>query len=238
MLFIMKIPPQRERLHSVTTVLLIFLFVSAAALSVKCSADLIRYSHRFPVWFVPSFVVGIAALLSAAAAMVRRAFKARDKIHWARGSEARDIWILVALSFVYTSAVHGFYPFRPAPLALLLAQDAVFKLYMVLALLGFIVSAACGVLYSRGKRQAAVLTLLSSAVFLLAPSDNCINPFNYWWLENVGASPLVFVPNLFAIIFGTVGLVGVHTRLNTWILAGTGMSVGLLGLGHLLRVIW
>jgi hypothetical protein len=76
------------------------------------------------------------------------------------------------------------------------------------------------------------------AILLLVPNDACRNPFNMWWLTTVGASPLMFVPNLFAIIFGTAALSGVHRRLNISALAGTGVAVTVLGLGHMFRVIW
>jgi hypothetical protein len=232
------IPPRRESLNGAATVVLIALVASATALSVKCCVDLVRSADHFPGWFVPSFVVGIAALLSYTAAIMLRVWQGRDHVAWASGSAAVVIWILLPLSFVCTSAVHGFYPFRPIPLAMLPALDPILKLNFGLTLFGFVASASCGVLYAFGKRQAAVAGLLVSAVLLLVPNDACSNPFNYWWLDTVGASPLMFIPNVFAIVFGTAALVGVHRGLNVLALAGTGMSVGLLGLGHIFRVIW
>jgi hypothetical protein len=170
--------------------------------------------------------------------MMFRAWRLRGSVRWAHGLGAMAIWVLIPLSFVCTSAVHGFYPFRPASMAMFLALDPVLKLNMGLTMFGFLASVCCGVLYACGRRQLAVSVLLGSAVMLLVPNDACKNPFNEWWLANVGASPLMFVPNLFAIVFGTTALVGVHRPLNTMALFGVGVSVLLLGIGHIFRVIW
>ena len=82
------------------------------------------------------------------------------------------------------------------------------------------------------------MALLCLAVPLLIPNDACGNAFNRWWLAKVGASPLMFVPNLFAIVFATSALMGVHRRVNLLAVLAVGLSVGLLGLGHMWRLIW
>ena len=225
-------------LFGAATVLLVIVFTSATALSIKCSADLLGLSDHFPDWFVPSFVIGIAGLLGLSATMVFRTWQYRRSVRWAHGPAALAIWILLPLSFVCTSAVHGFYPFRPASLSQFMELDPFLKFNMGMSLFGFVAAASCGVLYARGRRHAAVLGLLGSAVVLLVPNDACGNAFNYWWLATIGASPLMFVPNLFAIMFGTAALIGVHRRLNMLALGGTGMAVAFLGLGHMFRVIW
>ena len=148
------------------------------------------------------------------------------------------IWVLLCLSFVCTSAVHGFYPFRPARPTVFLELDPILQLNMLVTALGFAASACCAVLYLRGRHRAAVTALLVLALVLLVPNDACKNTFNRWWIAHLGASPLMFVPNQFAIVFGTAALIGVDRRLTSAALCIVALSVGLLGLGHMWHVIW
>jgi hypothetical protein len=36
-------------------------------------------------------------------------------------------------------------------------------------------------------------TLLALSILLLIPNDKCANPQNWWWLNNVGASPMTYI---------------------------------------------
>jgi hypothetical protein len=72
----------------------------------------------------------------------------------------------------------------------------------------------------------------------MIPNDDCLNSFNRSWIRWVGASPLMYVPNLFAILFVGSGLRGVHPRLNGLLAAGACLGALLLGLGHMTRLIW
>jgi hypothetical protein len=225
-------------LHRIALILSITVFAAASALSIKCSADLIMAAGRFPGWFVPAFVVGIAALLSYGLFMMLGLWNQRRSVEWAGGANAVVIWVLIPLLFICTSAVHAFYPFRPVPLSALLSANPVLQLNFGLTAFGLLVSIFCGVLYALGRRQAAVGLLLGLGVLLLIPNDACNNPFNEWWIARLGASPLMFVPNMFAIIFAVAALTGVYKRINTLALAAVGISVALLGLGHMSRVIW
>lgn len=89
-------------------------FTAASTLSIKCCFDLVGVADRFPGWFVPTFVAGVVTLLSFSAVMMVQTWRKRDGICWANGAGATVVWFLIPLSFVCTSAVHGFYPFRPA----------------------------------------------------------------------------------------------------------------------------
>jgi hypothetical protein len=73
---------------------------------------------------------------------------------------------------------------------------------------------------------------------LLVPNDDCPNPFNESWLGTVGASPLMFLPNVYASLFALSALLGYKPRLSALALAGTCVAVALLGIGHSLRIIW
>ncbi|HVR96127.1 MAG TPA: hypothetical protein VMW27_05905, partial [Thermoanaerobaculia bacterium] len=172
----------------------------AALLSLKTSWDLIGQAEQFPSWFVPLFVAGVAGLVAWAGLAVMGIWR-RRAVQPAEGGLATAVWLLLPLSFVCTSSVHQFFPFRPAPLAAY--RDVVPMLGFNLALTGFAFLAVVGLalLYRFGRRDAAILGLMALGFLLLVPNDDCANPFNERWIATVGASPLMFLPNLYAGLF-------------------------------------
>lgn len=104
--------------------------------------------------------------------------------------------------------------------------------------IGFLAAAALAWLYRSGRREEALLGLMVLGFALLVPNDDCPNPFNETWIAAVGASPLMFLPNLYAGLFGTAALVGWRPRSSALALAGTCVAVALLGIGHSARIIW
>lgn len=215
--------------------LAVLVFLAAAALSAKTAFDLTGDRERFPSWFVPAFVAGLAALVFYAAWTTLEIWRARAT---ARPGENGWVLLLLPLSFVCTSAVHQFYPFRPSVVRVWGGLDPVLQLNLALTGAGFLAAVSLALLYRSGLRERAILGLLALDLLLLVPNDACANPFNGWWIDTVGASPLMFVPNLFASLFGIAALLGVHPRWNTAALAAACLGVTLLGLGHMTRVIW
>lgn len=211
-------------------------FAAAALLSVKTGFDLLTAREAFPSWFVPAFVAGLAALLSYAAWVFFQLRRSESRP--LGGKVGAAVWILVPLSFVCTSAVHQFYPFRPSVAAVYGELDSMLRFNLALAALGFLVSAGLAALYLSGRREEAILGLLVLNLLLLVPNDACRNPFNEWWIATVGASPLMFVPNLYASLFAVAALLGVRPRLNVAAVAAACLGVTLLGLGHMTRLIW
>ena len=215
------------------------LFAAAAGLSLKTAWDLLLRAERFPGWFVPAFVAGQAVLIvfsGWSAAGIWMASREPERPVSARASLL--VWPLLVLSFVCTSSVHQFHPFRPAPLATYMEASPVLRFNLALSALGLLATAAIALLDRAGRRSGALLGLALLGVLLLVPNDDCANPFNEWWLAALGASPLMFVPNLYAILFGTAALLGVRPRLHALALAAACAGVTLLGLGHMTRVIW
>ena len=104
--------------------------------------------------------------------------------------------------------------------------------------LGFLAALALGVIYRSGRRDAALFGLMLLGFLLLVPNDDCSNPFNESWLATVGASPLMFLPNLYASLFALGVLLGFQPRFSALALAGTCVAVALLGIGHSAGVIW
>ncbi len=215
--------------------LAVLVFLAAAALSVKTAIDLTGDRAMFPSWFVPAFVAGLAALVAYAAFVTLGIWRACAT---ARLAENGLVWALLPLSFVCTSAVHQFYPFRPSVIQVWGGLDQVLRLNLTLTGAGFLAAVSLALLYRSGLRERAVLGLLILDLLLLVPNDACANPFNTWWIDAVGASPLMFVPVLYASLFGIAALLGVHPRWNTAALAAACLGVTLLGLGHMTRVIW
>ena len=213
-------------------------FAFAALLSIKTAFDLLGHRAEFPAWFVPAFVVGLAALVSYSAFASFSVWRVRDSARPAGGTLGAAVWVLLPLSFVCTSAVHQLYPFRPSVAAVWGGLDPVLRFNLGMTGFGFLASSALGLLYRYGRREAALLGLLILDFVLLVPNDACANPFNEWWIGALGASPLMFVPNLYASLFAVAALLGVRPRWNLVALAAACVGVMLLGLGHMTRLLW
>lgn len=214
------------------------LFAAAAMLTAKTAWDLLPRARSFPSWFVPLFIAGVAGLAAVAGLFTYGVWRRRGSARPSGGPLAATVWVLLAASFVCTSSVHQFYPFRPSVLAALRGISPVLGFNVVLTGLAFVAAAVLGLVYRAGRREAALAGLLALGFLVLMPNDDCPNPFNETWLAAVGASPLMFLPNVYAVLFALATLLGVRPRLGVLALAGTCAAVTLLGLGHMTRVIW
>lgn len=214
------------------------LFAIAATLTAKTAWDLIARARSFPSWFVPAFVAGVIALAAAAGYVTLGIWRSRRSARPAGGMLAAAVWLLLPLSFVCTSTVHQLYPFRLSAPQAFRQVGTVLAFNLALTGIGFLAAAALAVLYRSGRREEALLGLMTLGFLLLVPNDNCPNPFNETWLATVGASPLMFLPNLYASLFALGALLGFRPRLSALALAGTCVAVALLGIGHSVRIIW
>jgi hypothetical protein len=216
----------------------IVVFAAAALLSLKTALDLLPYRNAFPSWFVPLFVTGLGGLVLCAAGVTRGIWRARRYARPAAGALGGAVWLLLVLSFVATSTVHQLYPFRTLSSEDFLQLDPVLRFNLIVTGVGFAAAAGLAVLYQGGRSAGALVGLFVLDLLLLVPNDACANPFNFWWIAHVGASPLMFVPNLYASLFGAGALLGVHPRWNLFCLAAACVGVALLGLGHSTRILW
>ena len=221
-----------------TAALAAILFATAATLTAKTGWDLLPRARSFPSWFVPAFVAGTAILAAAAGIAALGIWRSRRSARPAGGRLAALVWVLLPLSFVCTSTVHQLYPFRPSVLEAFREVGPVLAFNLALTGIGFLAASALAWLYRSGRREEALLGLMILGFVLLVPNDNCPNPFNETWIATVGASPLMFLPNLYAGLFGTAALVGFRPRLSALALFGTCVAVALLGLGHSAKIIW
>lgn len=218
--------------------LAVVVFAAAALLSVKTAADLIPQRGAFPSWFVPLFVTGLGGLVLCAAGVTSGIWRARRYARPAAGALGGTVWLLLALSFVATSTVHQLYPFRTLSSESFLQLDPVLRFNLILTGAGFAAVAGLGVLYQGSRSAEALAGLFVVSLLVLVPNDACANPFNTWWIARIGASPLMFVPNLYASLFGAGAVLGVHPRWNLFCLAMVCLGVALLGWGHSAHVLW
>lgn len=236
----MTTPPRPDGGESTprTAAFAVVLFAVAAMLTAKTAWDLLSRARSFPSWFVPLFVAGVAGLAILAGLFTFGVWRSRRSARPSGGRLAAAVWGLLAASFVCTSTVHQLYPFRPSLLQALREVGPVLGFNIVLTGLAFLAAVVLGLVYRSGRREAALLGLMILGFLVLVPNDDCPNPFNETWLAAVGASPLMFLPNVYAALFGLAALLGVRPRLGLLALAGTCAAVTLLGLGHMTRVIW
>jgi hypothetical protein len=213
-------------------------FAAAALLSLKTAVDLIPRRSAFPSWFVPLFVAGLCGLVLCAAWVTSGIWRARRSAQPAAGALGGTVWLLLALSFVATSTVHQLYPFRTLSSEDFLQLDLVLRFNLIVTGVGFAAAAGLGVLYQGGWSAGAMVGLFVLDLLLLVPNDACANPFNVWWIARIGASPLMFVPNLYMSLFGAGVLLRVHPRWNLFCLVAACAGVALLGLGHSTHVLW
>lgn len=226
-------------ISSLMKMLLLTVFASAGALSVKAAYDLTKYSEIFPAWFVPSFILAITGLITLGLYFVFQTLKIAHNTSLLAGKQASLLWLPMLLSFLCTTSVHGFYPFHTKVFLILPAIDSVMKINYALVMVALLASITLAFVYIfRQMRHPAVIGLMLISLILLIPNDNCSNPFNYWWIERIGASPLMYVPNMYAALFVTCGLHGVNPKAVGVLAAGICTGSLLLGIGHQLGIIW
>lgn len=197
--------------------------------------------ENFPSWFGPAFLVAIGLLICIICFYIWQLPRTLELVKPPTRYEAGLIWLLLVLSVICTSALHKFYPFRPAvitywpgiPLRLNLL-----KYNFILTAGSLLVVLVLAVLYSLGRRSQAVTGLVILAAVMLVPNDNCGNYFNQPWIKWIGASPLMFIPNSVVILIGYCGLHGIWPRVGILLMAVINACVFLLGLGHLTKVVW
>ena len=196
---------------------------------------------RFPSWFGPAFLLAVVLFLSIISFYLWQVSREKEPAKQVGSPPIRSLWLLLVLSVVCTSALHQFFPFRPDIIARwpdIRASSPVLQYNFVLTACSLLAILALGVLYCLGHKRLAVIGLLVVAAVMLIPNDDCGNDFNRPWLQWIGASPLMFMPNSVVVLIGYCGLHGIRPRIGVLLMAGINAGVLLLGLGHLTQVIW
>ena len=212
---------------------LTFLAVLVVGLSARCLWDVCR-AERFPAWFAPAFSVAVVV----GTFLVLLYALQKDEITSTVSRRVQvSTWALLALSFVCTTSLHSFFPFRPSVPDFWENYPGL-RLNIVLAGAGFAIVLVLASLHALRSPRLANATLVLLAPLLLIPNDDCRNEFNIWWIDSIGASPLMYIPNVLAVMIASAILRGRDSRLGLWLLTGVCVAVFLLGMSHRLRIVW
>jgi len=220
-------------------ILLVTIFAAVGTLSIKAAYDLAENADIFPVWFVPSFILVIIILIALSIYFILQVWKTEHAIDLLTSKQSVYLWAFMLLSFICTTSVHGFYPFHSNIFSILPALNPVLKINYVIVTLGFTACAIlAGIYISSPMKIPATIGLMIVALLMLIPNDNCANPFNYWWIKTVGASPLMYVPNMYVALFVACGLCGIRPKAIGFVAVFICFSSLILGIGHQLGIIW
>ncbi|MFB0555984.1 MAG: hypothetical protein ACETWQ_21980 [Phycisphaerae bacterium] len=219
---------------------LLFLAVNLF-ISVMTGWNFLGVRGNFPSWFGPVFLVAIGLLICIICFYIWQLPRTLELVKPPAGYQASLIWVLLVLSVICTSALHQFAPFRPDMIMVwpeIPPHLNILKYNFILTAGSLFIVLVLAVMYWLGRRSQAVTGLVILAIIMLVPNDNCSNDFNLPWMQWVGASPLMFMPNSVALLIGYLGLHGIWPRVGILLMAGINVGVLLLGLGHLTRLIW
>ena len=196
---------------------------------------------NFPLWFGPVFLLAIGLFICIICFYIWQLPRTLELVKPPTKYETALIWLLLVLSVICTSALHQFAPFRLDAIMSWLQippEYNLIKYNFILTAGSLLVVLILAVFYWLGRKSQAVTGLVILAIIMLVPNDNCPNDFNLPWMQWIGASPLMFMPNSVVLLIGYLGLHGIWPRIGILLMAGINVSVLLLGLGHLTRLIW
>lgn len=223
--------PSAERPLRVAVVLLLLLVL---LLSVRGVVDVLAAGEAFPPWFAPLFTLGLLVL--AGVILAGRPWTAGAATNRREGL-AVLAWSLLVLSYPCVSILHSGYPFR-TDVGWFWREFPSLRFNLVLAGLGLGAAVIGATLRILGRERAAWTVIVAVGFVLLLPNDDCPNPFNAWWTERVGASPLMYVPNAVATVLVVAVDRGVRPRLHLVTLALVVAGTAALGIGHRTGVVW
>jgi len=219
---------------------LLFLAVNLF-ISVMTGWNFLGVRGNFPSWFGPVFLVAIGLFICIICFYIWQLPRTLELVKPPAGYQASLIWVLLVLSVICTSALHQFAPFRPDAIMMwpeIPPHLNILKYNFILTAGSLFVVLVLAVMYWLGRKSQAVTGLVILAAIMLVPNDNCPNDFNLPWIQWVGGSPLMFMPNSVVLLIGYLGLHGIWPRVGILLMAGINVCVFLLGLGHLTRLIW
>ncbi len=222
------------------TSVLLFLVINLF-IAVMTAWNFLGVRGNFPSWFGPVFLVAIGLFICIICFYIWQLPHTLELIKPPAGYQVSLIWVLLVLSVICTSALHQFAPFRPD--AILIWPEIpprlnILKYNFILTAGSLFVVLLLAVMYRLGRKGQAVTGLVILSVIMLVPNDNCPNDFNLPWMQWIGASPLMFMPNSVVLLIGYLGLHGIRPQVGILLMAGINIGVLFLGLGHLTKIIW
>ena len=234
-----KVISEDKPLHLRGTVLLFLAF--NLLISTITGLNFLSASENFPSWFGPVFLSAIGLFICIICFYIWQLPCTLKLVKPPTKYQASLIWLLLVFSVICTSALHKFYPFRPAIITYwprIPAHLNLLKYSYFLTAISFLTILILAILYTFGRRSQAVTGLVILSAIMLVPNDNCGNYFNLPWIKWIGASPLMFMPNSVVVLIGYCGLHGIWPRVGIFLMAAINTCVFLLGLGHLTKVVW
>ena len=228
--------PERTLRRAKSLILLGFVIGSLFAL--KTAYDLVGYADRFPSWFVPALAVSVIYLVALSTYMAYKVWSKQSLSTVPSKRITLVLWLLIPLSFICATSLHSFLPFRTEALLYMAKYRIIDKINFAIPAAGIVLSSALAIIYFRGRETTALRLLAIFNFLVLIPNDSCGNLFNLWWNATIGASPLMYLPCFFVVLFVCCGLLRIHTVFNILSAAGICVWVFLLGLGHMTGLIW
>jgi hypothetical protein len=220
----------------------VLLFLSLNLLiSTTTAFNFLSDSANFHPWFVPIFLSAIGLLICVICFYIWQLPRTLEFVKPPAKYQAFLIWLLLVFSVICTSALHKFFPFRPDVITYwtqIPARLDILKYNFLLTTGSLLVILVLAVLYAFRRRSQAVTGLVILSIIMLVPNDNCGNFFNRPWIQGIGASPLMFMPNSVVLLIGFCGLHGIWPRVSIILMAATNICVFALGLGHLTGIVW
>jgi hypothetical protein len=220
----------------------VLLFLSLNLLiSTITALDFLSNCKNYHPWFVPVFLSAIGLLICIICFYIWQLPRTQEHVTPPTQYQVFLIWLLLVLSVICTSALHKFYPFRPAVLTFwprIPDHLHLLKYNYILTAVSLLATLILAVLYAFGRSFQAVTGLVILAVVMLVPNDNCGNFFNQSWIKWIGASPLMFMPNSVVLLIGYYSLHGIRPWVSILMIAVINLCVFLLGLGHVTGVVW
>lgn len=212
--------------------LLVVAFVIANLLWIKALIDIhnystIRPSFSFPSFFNVLFFLGAAGAIILSAVYIKGLLKQKDLVPIS-GKWAFIFWLAIPVSVVCISPVC----YRENIFIAAYPVSAAIRIGLL------VLPVVAAMLYYNNKKEFAIFMLLVMSFLLLIPNDKCRNPFNYWWIQKVGASPLTYLPTMFVTLFAIAGLYGKNKYLTTLIIYGMCAGALFLAIGHRIRLLW
>jgi hypothetical protein len=155
-----------------------------------------------------------------------------------RENDSPVVWVLIWLSFFVVTSLHKFFLLNPAGLIHDITErggEFMLSANTLLNILGLI---SVPLIYYFRHRFNPTFSLLLLSSVLLIPNDDCQNLFNTVWLNKGLFSPMMFVPNVAAILFSLPMLRNGINIISLLVVIATLTCTLLLGLGHLTAYIW
>ncbi len=207
-------------------------FTIANALWIKCLVDIYNYSEirpsfSFPRFFNVLFVIGALGALVLSIVYLKHIYR-QDKITPISGKWAYIFWLAIPISVICVSPVC----YRGNIFIAAYPTSAAIRIGLL------VLPVIAAMLYYNNKKELAIFLLLVMSFVLLIPNDKCRNPFNYWWIQKVGASPLTYLPTMFVTLFAIGGLYGKNKYLTTLIIYAMCAGALFLAIGHRIRLLW